>query len=197
MHRLLDWTIHAVQTQREPPSQDTEGQISRDELAGLRCRTDAAGTPHGMVVRPGKAGMFSRSQTCRGRSQSPVVRMAGFCQSSRQRRRAESPAITQPQSLILSSEHASKLQSSFRWAKPDRTREAGAPERSNDRSSWPERPSRRFPRSASHQRAAAAGAIDSSASEKRISSRVVQALPAPSARCAPLSGMTGRRHGGW
>jgi len=73
---LMVLETHAVHIQRKPPPQDTHGQISGDELAGIRCGAGKARKSDGVVVRPGKAGMFSRSQTCRGRSQSPVVRIA-------------------------------------------------------------------------------------------------------------------------
>ena len=54
----------------------TKSRWARDELAGIRSGVGTAGEPDGIVVRPGKAGMFSREQTCRGRSQSPVVWIA-------------------------------------------------------------------------------------------------------------------------
>ena len=73
---LMVVETHAIHIQRKPPPQDTHGQISGDELAGIRCGAGKARKSDGVVVRPGKAGMFSRSQTCRGRSQSPVVRIA-------------------------------------------------------------------------------------------------------------------------
>jgi hypothetical protein len=67
---------HAVQVQRKPSPQDPGGQIPRHELAGIRRRAGQAWKLDRVDVRPAKAGMFSRRQTCRGRSQSPVVWIA-------------------------------------------------------------------------------------------------------------------------
>ena len=73
---LLVVQTHAVQVHRRPSPQVFQGAIPGDELAGIRCRAGSTGKPDGVVVRPVKAGMFSRGQTCRGRSQSPVVWIA-------------------------------------------------------------------------------------------------------------------------
>src|SRR6516225_8988856 len=66
----------AVQVPRKPSPQVSQGEISGNELARVRCCSAAAGKRDTLVVRPVKAGMFSRGQTCRGRSQSPVVWIA-------------------------------------------------------------------------------------------------------------------------
>jgi hypothetical protein len=67
---------NAAQTQRRPPSPHSEDGVQGAELAGLRSRLAQARQSDLVDVRPAKAGMFSRRQTCRGRSQSPVVWIA-------------------------------------------------------------------------------------------------------------------------
>ena len=42
--------IDALQVQRQPAPQYFEGQISGDELAGIRCCVGAVGKPHGMAA---------------------------------------------------------------------------------------------------------------------------------------------------
>ena len=49
--------LHAVQVQQEPPSQDPNGPVSGNELAGIRCRVGAAGKPHGVNYRRSRGGM--------------------------------------------------------------------------------------------------------------------------------------------
>jgi hypothetical protein len=63
---------------------EIEGQRETGGARGFRWEAAAFGGWHEpyearasrTVVCPGKASMFSRRQTCRGRSQSPVVRIA-------------------------------------------------------------------------------------------------------------------------
>src|SRR3954467_14066556 len=66
----------ALQAEPRPPPPYSPPTAPDHELACLRGRVASTWELDGVVVRPVKAGMFSRRQTCRGRSQSPVVWIA-------------------------------------------------------------------------------------------------------------------------
>src|SRR5258707_10066938 len=63
--------IECDATDRKSPQQDRSHKLWREANGGAQCGKSAR-----CVVCPAKAGMFSRRQTCRGRSQSPVVWIA-------------------------------------------------------------------------------------------------------------------------
>ena len=63
--------IECDATGRKSPQQDRSHKPRREANGGAQCGKSAR-----CVVRPAKAGVFSRSQSCRGRSQSPVVWIA-------------------------------------------------------------------------------------------------------------------------
>src|SRR6266478_1824515 len=63
--------IECDATGRKSPQQDRSHKLWREANGGAQCGKSAR-----CVVCPAKAGMFSRRQTCRGRSQSPVVWIA-------------------------------------------------------------------------------------------------------------------------